>query len=349
MARPDGKDRGLFERPKDSGVWWIRYSDSLGQEHREKVGPKSMARKRYEQRKTEVRQNKFEPEAVTRRATWTIAKMLAHFREQRKILGPKNQYNDQLYVDQWTDQFGKYQLDQLKSAHIEEWRRKRTQEGLKPASINHALDYLRAYFNLAIKDGLCKENPVTKIKRLKVNNLRKRFLSQGDEYERLKAAMEPEEFDIVDFALHTGLRQTEQFKLEWSRVDLARKFILIHQTKAGKERVVPLNKTALDILGRQATRFVGSPWVFPAPNDLSTARNGPNFYKRTLKAACEKAKIQDLTWHDLRRSFGSWLALNDVSLYAVEKLMGHSNAQMIERYAHLSPSYLANAIDKLDT
>lgn len=43
MARPKGEDRGLEERPKGSGVWYIRYHDHLGKEHREKVGPKALA------------------------------------------------------------------------------------------------------------------------------------------------------------------------------------------------------------------------------------------------------------------------------------------------------------------
>ena len=34
MARKGGKDRGLFERSKGSGIWWICYFDQEGQKHR---------------------------------------------------------------------------------------------------------------------------------------------------------------------------------------------------------------------------------------------------------------------------------------------------------------------------
>ncbi len=39
-ARRSGRrrQRGIFERPKGSGVWWVRYHDQFGREHREKVG-----------------------------------------------------------------------------------------------------------------------------------------------------------------------------------------------------------------------------------------------------------------------------------------------------------------------
>jgi len=61
MARQGGKDRGLFERPKRSGIWWIRYNDAIGHEHRERVGAKGLARRLYEKRKTEIREGRYFP------------------------------------------------------------------------------------------------------------------------------------------------------------------------------------------------------------------------------------------------------------------------------------------------
>ncbi len=50
--------RGIFERPKGSGVWWIRYADGNGRERREKAGTKGMAINLYRVRKTEVRRRR---------------------------------------------------------------------------------------------------------------------------------------------------------------------------------------------------------------------------------------------------------------------------------------------------
>jgi hypothetical protein len=66
MARKNGKDRGLFERPAGSGVWWIHYHDGDGGKHREKIGPKALARKRYMQRKTEIGEGRYFPSAHRR-------------------------------------------------------------------------------------------------------------------------------------------------------------------------------------------------------------------------------------------------------------------------------------------
>jgi len=54
MARIGGRDRGLFQR-KSSPEWWIRWTCPYGHEHAEKVGPKSLARTLYQQRKVAVK------------------------------------------------------------------------------------------------------------------------------------------------------------------------------------------------------------------------------------------------------------------------------------------------------
>ena len=54
MARVAKKQRGIFERPKGSGIWWIRYADAQGKIHGEKVGMKQTAINAYRKRKTEV-------------------------------------------------------------------------------------------------------------------------------------------------------------------------------------------------------------------------------------------------------------------------------------------------------
>ena len=79
MARKGGKDRGLFERPKGSGIWWVRYFDEVGRERREKVGPKALARKRYMQRKTEIAEGRYFPDA--RRRDVVLDELVSDYRE----------------------------------------------------------------------------------------------------------------------------------------------------------------------------------------------------------------------------------------------------------------------------
>lgn len=347
MARLDGKDRGLFERPKGSKIWWIRYTDAEGQEHREKVGSKEAARDIYRQRKTEIRLDKFDPERVTRRKRWTVAKMLAHYREKRKALGPKNQGEDQRYVDLWTARFGTLELEQLKPSHLETWREERAREEVKPATINRALTYLKVYFNLAVRDKLCKDNPVKSIKALQENNERTRYLDPDTELPRLKAELRPEEWDLVEFAIATGMRQSEQFGLRWENLTGGGGIVKIPEAKSGKGRMVYLNDEAQAVLARQRQRDPGSPWVFPVPNRPDLPRNAHNFYNRVFKPACARAGILDFCWHDLRHTFGSLLTMKGAHQRALQELLGHATGRMTERYSHLAPGHLAGVVNML--
>ena len=62
--RRQRQSRGVFERPKDSRVWWVRYHDQHGREHREQVGYKGLAADVYRKRKTEIAERRFFPERI---------------------------------------------------------------------------------------------------------------------------------------------------------------------------------------------------------------------------------------------------------------------------------------------
>src|SRR6516162_8658997 len=67
MAKAGSKDRGLFEKLKGSGDWWIQFSDRFGKRRRERAGAKNRARALYEQRKQEERLARQSPELSVRR------------------------------------------------------------------------------------------------------------------------------------------------------------------------------------------------------------------------------------------------------------------------------------------
>ncbi|MDO7909361.1 site-specific integrase [Pseudomonas sp. 22-AL-CL-001] len=67
-----------------------------------------------------------------------------------------------------------------------------------------------------------------------------------------------------------------------------------------------------------------------------------------FEAACEKAKISDFRLHDLRHTCAAWLVSAGVPLIEVKDPLGHSTVMMTERYAHLAPARVRDAIRVLD-
>ena len=69
--------------------------------------------------------------------------------------------------------------------------------------------------------------------------------------------------------------------------------------------------------------------------------------RKSFKSACSRAGIENFRIHDLRHTFASWLVMEGVPLFEVSKLLRHASIQMTERYAHLAPDHLHNAVDNL--
>ena len=67
---------------------------------------------------------------------------------------------------------------------------------------------------------------------------------------------------------------------------------------------------------------------------------------RRIQEACLRARINPpCTFHDLRNTYGSLLAMRGVSLQVIAEVLGHADTRMTSRhYAHLLPSYVANTI-----
>lgn len=150
------------------------------------------------------------------------------------------------------------------------------------------------------------------------------------------------------FSLSTGLREQNVLRLEWSKVDMARRVMWVKAAAAkGKKPIgIPLNRDAVAVLKEQQGKHTR--WVFPAPPVWG--KNGklldPKPYDRAnnhgFKAAQVRAGIAPLTWHDLRHTWASWHVMAGTSLRTLMELGGWRSIQSVLRYAHLSPEHLAS-------
>jgi integrase len=152
---------------------------------------------------------------------------------------------------------------------------------------------------------------------------------------------------IILFNLHTGLRQDELLSLTWDRVDMFRKTILIKDTKNGKPRAIPLNKTALGILESKAGIIsIRSRIVFHSKCGTKIDKHN---LRRALVIAKERAGIEDFIFHGLRHTFATRLVQSGVDLYKISKLLEHKDIQTTQRYAHHCPDSLRDGVEVLET
>ena len=147
----------------------------------------------------------------------------------------------------------------------------------------------------------------------------------------------------VRLAILTGLRKSEQFGLRWADIDLDRGLITLPHTKSGTVQYVHLMEEAKAIL-RGLIPGNTSVWVFPS-DDPETHLDHHNFYGRVYITALKDAKLEGVTWHTLRHTFASRLAMNGQGPSTIAALLRHSGTDLVARYAHLSPTHLHGALE----
>lgn len=221
---------------------------------------------------------------------------------------------------------------------------------LMPATINRHRSLISAIFKHAIELDLLEDNPCRKVKKLKENNARDRFLTD-QELANLEQAMEATNpttgeyieknrtiVDLVRVLLMTGVRREEALGAKWSDIDLDKKLWHLPVTKNGKPRYVVLNDLAFTLLSRMHTKKI-SDWVLPNPKTGTRLINPDKGFKRLMA----RAEIANMRIHDLRHTFASIAVSNGVSLYQVQTLLGHASSQTTQRYAHLCADSLREA------
>jgi integrase len=250
---------------------------------------------------------------------------------------PVSVYEDKLKYNKFLGPWASRRLSTISKAHVQELHSRVGREsGIYAA--NRLLALLRSMFNKSEDIGYRGNNPARGVKLFRERS-RDRFLQPG-ELGAFFAALESEAEMVRDFyvtLLLTGARRTNTQEMRWQDVDLQAGIWRIPETKAGMPVIVPLVPPVVAILTRRLQTVIG-PWVFPGRRGKAMA-NPKEAWKRILTAA----GLSDLRPHDLRRSYGSWLAGQNVSLPIIGRLLGHRTPQATMVYSRLALDPLREA------
>jgi integrase len=337
------KATGIFEKVPGSGVWWMRFRHN-GVLRREKVGRRSDALAAYRDRKTSILRGEKLPSTLRDRGI--------RFREigQEAIDWYKRTGKKDLrtFTQRMTavmeSPIGQKPANDLTHEDIERWIN--GHHHWSPATRNRFKTVISRAYSLAMKSRKVITNPARLVDSHAENNERVRWLTPKEE-KRLRAAIQkrcPDQLPALIAALHTGMRKGEQFRLTWDCVSLERRTITLINTKAKRRtRHIQLNQTALAAF-QSIERSKKNEFVFQASRYDARLKDP----KKWFEGCCEEAKLKDFTWHDLRHTFISRLVMAGVSLAIVQRLAGHSDPKMTQRYTHLAPQTVQDAVNTLD-
>jgi integrase len=327
---------GVFQR-KDTAGWYASYIDANGirRKRRVQAHTRTQAVDALHALKTKVQTEKVL--GVRHVSDMTTDDLLTRYKRHQKTRVAPSTFER---IDSILGNLRRnlpLLLKEITRVKVAEFVATRSQE-VAPASVHKEIATLKHALRMAIEWELIHNNTADRVKLPRLPEGRTRYLSPTELRSVLDAApdwMRPP----IALAAFTGMRRGELLKLRWRDVDLDARRAFLHETKNGSLRILALNDLAVGV-------FVSLPQGEPADlvlPDVDPARL--SVYTRRLFVTL---KIEGASFHSLRHTAASWLVMGGVDLYAVGKVLGHRTPRMTERYAHLSPQYMANAVSKLD-
>jgi integrase len=315
----------------------------------------------------QARQAAGEPEASA--GPYTVADAMADYERDYGRRGGKAldrlQHTATAHI---LPELGKVEVARLTRRKIENWLdrlaatppRLRTRAGLqqkfrnsdpsgeaqrrRKATANRVLTVLKAALNLALRNHRVASGEAWQAAKpyREANTPKVRYLDDA-EAQRLVNACPPDFRTMVTAALLTGARYGELAAMKAADYSRDAGAIHIPHSKSGKARHIYLTDEGREFFEAAAAGKSAGDLMFP-PTDGNPWRQANQF--RPIRAACQIARIRPaVSFHMLRHSYASRLAMRGVPMGVIAHQLGHADTRMTERhYAHLAPSYVADAV-----
>ena len=164
-----------------------------------------------------------------------------------------------------------------------------------------------------------------------------------DECRRLVNGAEGAFRDLVRAAMLTGCRYGELTRLRAGDVNHVTGTVTLRETKAGKPRHVALTDEGRALMAELTASCAADVLVFLRDDGKAW---GPSHQQRPLDAASAAARLNPpATFHMLRHTYASTLAMKGVPMGVIAAQLGHADTRITERhYAHLAPNYVADTV-----
>lgn len=277
-----------------------------------------------------------------------LTKYATVHKTEGSVINDRQQLRDYL-IRRW----GKMDLAEISRLDIVNLQSSLTAEGrLSPKTINNIISLTKKVFSDAVKWECLKSSPADFIDQIKLPEQDFRFWT-FDERDRFLGWTKVNDYalyEVVAVSVHTGLRKGEQEGLLRDCIDFERRQIIVKRkvcdktgkletfTKGKKIRRIPMNDIVYEILLSRKDLPMDAPVL---PFDYH------HMVQRRMAPAIEKAGVSRITFHDLRHTVASLLAMMGVSAYVIKELLGHASITTTMRYMHLAPDHLQGVTDLL--
>lgn len=373
-----------YRRGAKGGTWLARFRDAAGKQHHEALGAADDARDpdghtvfSFNQAQERARSffakraKELAGEIETHAGPYTVAVALDDYFAARTARGSKGVKADKHAADaRIVPVLGMVEVARLTTRQIRDWhvglaaaaRLVRSRKGAseratkahdeddpdavraRRATANRVLTVLKAALNHAYHEKhAASDEAWRKVKPFReVDAAVVRFL-KAEECVRLVNASEPAFRSLVRGALVTGCRYGELTRMRADDFAAAGGTVAVRTSKAGKPRHVALTDEGRSVFQALTAGQSGRTLVFRR-DDGEAWRASQQ--QRPLDDASRRAGIDPpATFHVLRHTYASALAMRGVPMGVIAAQLGHADTRVTEKhYAHLGPSYVAETV-----
>jgi len=365
MGRFKTKYAGVYYRDsitnnKADKTYYIRYKDINQKDTEVKIGKFSEGvREAYCNTKrneivTKIRLGEDLPTVASKKQNIAIsvndiAKKYFEYRElhnNKDIKAEFSKYNNHIKPIFGSQDISKISIDDIKKLQRDKAKQ------FAPKTTNIILDLFSTIFNYAITQDIYKgENYISKVKRLKVNNVRERFLN-SEEIELLINTVRENEilYLFCLLSLSTGGRTTTILNIQKKDINLELRTIKLTDFKNSSTYQGFISCNIAELLKEKLEVMYINDYLFQINNKQMTI----SMIQKRLKPILDNLFNQGLALndsknrfviHSLRHTFASTLAIKGTPIYTIQKLMNHKDINMTLRYAKLDPTNGKDMID----
>jgi integrase/recombinase XerD len=234
--------------------------------------------------------------------------------------------------------------------------------GFAPTSQRRHLSAVRGLAREMVDRGVITRDPLLSGKLTTLNRKLPRTLSRRD-IEMLLETIDTStvrglrDRAMLELAYSSGLRVSELVGVQLPHLNLRARLVTV-PGKGGKERMVPLGRSAADAIAeylRRREEELRRAATNGSPRDsrklarrtkalFITRLGGPmtrqGFFKALKAWAATDRRLSWMSPHTLRHSFATHLLEGGADLRAVQEMLGHSDISTTQIYTHLSRSHL---------
>lgn len=271
----------------------------------------------------------------------TVGDVLDSYLLDLQDRGKKSIASTSCRVNRLKEAFGFRRAVELRTTHLDEYRKDRVAGGLDKATVDRELEVARAAFRVALKRERLAKVPYFPM--YGTDNVRQGFFAAEQTEAIIKAMPDEALREIVRFVSLTGWRIAEVLALRWESVDVKARQIRLGVTKNGRPRTLALMGELLNLIERRwrarehRTRAGSalSAFVFHRRRGRPVSYSS---YRKAFIEACAVAHVGNLTTHDFRRTVARDLRRLGVDETTCMSVTGHVSPIMFRRYAGIIDS-----------